>query len=262
MASTSHKKYHVDDFNSKMFLDVYFSQGAQQSMQEVAVIYPIIQLHKAVTSGRIKGDTLTDITLGPLIHLLYTVCDIFKEINILKFNDECIKELKKWLDTHTECFDWSHTSKYITELYGGSSQIQEKEEELKSKIWYIVKCNIEKENITDPVVLPKSDCLLSAAVLEVISEDQEAFRKNFKKMVSLLKPGGQLLLFTVLEATFYHVGEHKFSFLKCDETFVRSVLCEQGFLIEFVDLFKKPSDSHLIDFNDIMFIIACKPMDT
>ncbi|CAH2320333.1 nicotinamide N-methyltransferase-like, partial [Pelobates cultripes] len=68
---------------------------------------------------RIRGDTLIEATMGPLMHHLCTVSDIFKDITILKFNDESFKEVKKWLDTHTECFDWSHTSKYITELYGG-----------------------------------------------------------------------------------------------------------------------------------------------
>ncbi|CAH2320331.1 nicotinamide N-methyltransferase-like [Pelobates cultripes] len=230
-------------------------------MQEVAIRYPILQLYKSVTSGRIKGDTLIDVSMGPMMHLLCTVSDVFKEITILKFNDECIKEVKKWLDTHSECFDWSHTSKYIMELNEGGSQIQEREEELKSKIKHIVKCDIEKENITDPVILPKSDCLLSVTVLEAISEDHEEFRKNLKKIVSLLKPGGQLLLFTALDATFYRLGEHKFRLLKCDETFVRSVLHEQGFVIEYIDWLKKPSETHLTDFNDITFVIARKPME-
>ncbi|XP_063292099.1 nicotinamide N-methyltransferase-like [Pelobates fuscus] len=254
----SSKLYQEPGFKSRVFLDTFFSLNMDKSLQEETLMFPMKQMHKALLSGLIGGDTLIDVTLGPIIHHLLPICTFFKNIIILEFNEECVQEMEKWLNTETEAFDWSHASQFITELGGNRVHWLEQEHMLKKTIKRIVKCDLAKENITDPVILPKTDCLLIAGGLDVVSKDHESYRQNLGKLSSLLKPGGHLILFGALNATFYQVGEHRCHVLTADEPFLRQALTDEGYTIECFEALERKAESSLLDAQHFVFILATK----
>ncbi|XP_063797891.1 nicotinamide N-methyltransferase-like [Pseudophryne corroboree] len=255
MDSSAHKFYPVHGINSREFLETYFS-NKEMGFGEDSMKFPMACLHRAFSEGHIKGDLLIDISTGSFIHHLYTASEYFKQILVLKCSEPCIMELNKWINTRTGAFDWSHVMAYIKCLEGNSDQCQDKDITLKTAITSIMKCDIDKENLTDPEVLPPADCVISVALLEFISKDQDDYIRNLRKFVKLLKPEGYLILMGLLNTTYAMVGQDKVHVFKYDENFARKVLSDEGFVIDHCAVHKRTTVSDFIDYDAIIFVIA------
>ncbi|XP_069804345.1 nicotinamide N-methyltransferase-like [Dendropsophus ebraccatus] len=258
MASSTYKRYHVDGFDSRQHLEHYTSDKAETALQEDTLIFPIENLAKTFIMGHIKGDVLLDLSMGAFVHHLYAACEFFKHIIVLKVSDRCIMELKRWLDTRTGAFNWEHATKLHVEIGGDSDQLQDKEGKLRSAIPHVVICDLEKENMTDPIVLPPADCIISVCFLDVTCKDQEDYIRYLRKISRLLKPGGHLLLIACLDMTYYTVGNDKFHAFTYNEEFVRKALAGEGFVIDECKVKKRTAVSDLIDYKSVMLIDAHK----
>ncbi|XP_053308960.1 nicotinamide N-methyltransferase-like [Spea bombifrons] len=258
MDSTPLKHYHLHPCDPKHFFDTYFSPKTDELLLEEAVINPMSYLHKELVSGHIKGEMLVDISIGPAMYQLITVCEFFKEITLLELNDLCISEMEKWINNHEEAFDWSHASTYMMDPEGRSVGWKEKEELLRGKIKRILKCDFSKDNPTDPIVLPKADCLICMWILDVISIDKDAYISNLRKISSLLKPGGRLVLVTDINVKHFMIGEHKYNILTFDEEFLKSAIKNEGYIIETYETQTRKASYDVIDHEKVAFITALK----
>ncbi|KAM4652105.1 nicotinamide N-methyltransferase-like [Discoglossus pictus] len=216
------------------------------------------QLHKELAKGHIKGDTLIDISAGPIINQLFPICDFFKEITILEHTDSCIKELEMWMNNESDAFDWSHAATFVCELEGKSDQLQRKEEQLRRKVKQILKFDLSKENPTDPIELQKADCVLSVWGLSVLSMDHDGKSRDIKKISAMLKLGGHFLLVGGFNATFYMLGDHKYHTLTYNEEFLRKILGEAGFTLECIEMSESNISNDIIDVDIIYFASAIK----
>ncbi|XP_075696704.1 nicotinamide N-methyltransferase-like [Rhinoderma darwinii] len=230
--------------------------GNYMDFADESVLFPMEKLFNTFVLGHVKGETITDISFGPIIHHLFSACEIFKDIFILRVKETCVMELNNWLHDQTGAYDWSHTAQIIKQLEGESVQYKEKEMKLKTAIKHIVKCDIEKENLTDPLVLPQADCLITAWLLESLSKDKEDYIKNLRRFLTFLKPKGQLILFGTLNATYYTVGEEKFHSFKTNESFIRETLTGEGLIIDQCEILPRKAKSDLSDYDSIVFITA------
>ncbi|XP_069802680.1 nicotinamide N-methyltransferase-like [Dendropsophus ebraccatus] len=249
MYSSTFKCYHVHGFDSRQFLEHYFSDKPDMIFEDDLLTFPIKNLVKPFTVGHIKGDVLIDLSIGSLVHYLYAASGFFKHIIVLKASDRCILELKRWLDSRTGAFHWGHATKIHVEMEGNSGQLQDKEGKVKEAAQHVVKCHLDKENMTDPIVLPLADCIISWGFLDSISKDQNDYIRYLRKISRLLKPGGHLLLIGCLDVTYYTVGKDKIRALIYDEDFVRKALAGEEFVIDDCKVKKRTALSDLIDYS-------------
>ncbi|KAM4015573.1 nicotinamide N-methyltransferase-like [Anomaloglossus baeobatrachus] len=256
MDSSLYKLYHEDDFDSRQHLQNYFSANPDRISEEDSVIFPIENLKKTFTEGHIKGDVLIDLTLGSLVHHLYAACDFFKHIIVLKINDRCIMEVKRWVDERTGAFDWGHVTKLHGDIEENRDLLQDKEGKVRSALQHVLKCDLEKEDIMDPIILPLADCLISTWLLDVISKDQDDYMRYLRKFSSLLKPGGHIILLGALNITYYTVGNHKFHAFSYDEDFARKALVGEGFIIDRCEVKMRMDVNDHIDYKSVIFIAA------
>ncbi|MEE6483389.1 hypothetical protein FKM82_013533 [Ascaphus truei] len=257
MDSSLHKHYHDEEFDPRRFIDTYCYNGTNDMFAET-ILYPIKQLFKCFSSGRVRGETLLDVTSGPLAFHLLTACDFFKEINVIEFTDANIREFEMWKNKEPGAADWSHTAKIVCDLEGKSEEWPGKEDKARRAVKRIVKCDLTKDNPLEPVVLPQMDCLICMYVLLVVSKDHQAYCSNLKKLASMLKIGGHMLLVGTYNQSFYTIGEHKFFCLSCDEEFVREAICDAGFIIEISETLPNKSTRDLTDMKHVFFIAARK----
>ncbi|XP_075135011.1 nicotinamide N-methyltransferase-like [Leptodactylus fuscus] len=258
MDPSTYKRYHIHDLNSRQHLEQYFSDNRGMVFGEDGLIFPIRSLTKAFAAGHIRGDILLDLSSGSLVHHLYSACEFFKDIIVLKMKDRCIMELKRWVDKRTGAFHWGHAAKHHVDIEGKSHRVEDKEVKVRSAMQHVVKCNLEKENMTEPIVLPPSDCIIIAWLLDVISKDQDDYIRYLRKFSGLLKPGGHFLLIGCLEMTYVTVGKDKFHVLKYDENFARKALEGEDFIIDECKIHKRTAVSDLTDYKALIFIVAHK----
>ncbi|XP_075696711.1 nicotinamide N-methyltransferase-like [Rhinoderma darwinii] len=217
---------------------------------EMTLKFIIENLRQVFAVGHINGDILIDLSVGSFVHHLYSASEFFKNIVVLKVNNRCIMELKRWVDERTGAFYWGHTSTLHQEKEENSDQFQDQESKLRSTIQHVVKYDLEKENMTDPLVLPPADCVISAMLLEIISKDQDYYIRNLRKFSRLLNPGGHVILIGVLGTTYFTVGKDKLHVFTCDEDFVRKVLVGEGFIIDYCKVKERTAVSDLIDYKE------------
>ncbi|XP_069804194.1 nicotinamide N-methyltransferase-like [Dendropsophus ebraccatus] len=258
MDCSTYKRYHLHDFDSRGYLDHYFSDHSDMVFAEDSLKFPIEKLTKTFTRGHINGDVLIDMSVGSLVHHLYAACEFFKHIIVLKVNDRCIMELKRWLDSRTGAFHWRHATKHHVEIEGKRHQCEDKEDKVRSAAQHVVICDVEKENMTDPIVLPPADCIISAWFLDGVSKDKDDYVKYLRKFSRMLKPGGHLILIGSLDMTYYTVGKDRLHALKYDEDFARKALVGEGFVIDDCQVHKRTAVSDLIDYKALVFIVAHK----
>ncbi|XP_053310708.1 nicotinamide N-methyltransferase-like [Spea bombifrons] len=256
MSSTDLKYYHEHAFEPKHFLDAYFSPKTDEALLEDVFLNPMECLHKELMTGHIYGDLLLDVSVGPSIFHLLAICKFFKKIAVLEFNDLCILELEKWLNSHEEAYDWSHASKVMIDLVGTSDGQDTIEELLRSKIKRVLKCDLAKDNPTEPTLLPKA--VISAWGLEIVSKDKNHYINNFRKISSLLKQGGRLILFGSFNVSYYKIAEQTFGILTYDEEFFRKVLKEEGYSIEVFQAKNRKTMTDIADYEKIFFVVAIK----
>ncbi|KAM5164183.1 indolethylamine N-methyltransferase-like [Mantella aurantiaca] len=258
MDCTEHTFYHIHGMDSRDLSDLYCSVKEDMVFRDDILIFPMANLHYQLSSGRVSGNTLIDISIGSFIHHLYSACNSFQDIVVLKSSEKCIMELSRWLHDRTGAYDWTHTSAAAAELEGNRDQHQEKESRLKSSIKQILKCDFEEENITSPVELPLADCVISVWILETISKNEDEYMRNLEKILKLLKPGGELLLFSVTHATYFTAGGERFHGFTHDESFVNNALSKLGLVIDYCSVQRRHNVSDLTDYKAIMFTVARK----
>ncbi|KAM4015587.1 indolethylamine N-methyltransferase-like [Anomaloglossus baeobatrachus] len=258
MDPCTHKLYHDEGFDSRQWLEHYFSDKSALVFRDDITLFPIECFAKTFSEGHIKGDVLIDLSVGPLVHHLFAACEYFKHIVVMKVSDRCIMELKRWVDERTGAFDWGHAAKLHAYIDIKSDQLENKEQNVRSALYHVVKCDLEKENMMDPIVLPPADCVISFWLLDAISKDQDDYRRHLRKFSKLLKPGGHIILIGSLDATYYTVGKHKFHILTYDENFVRKALAEQGFIIDCYKRKERIIVDDLCDCKVLFYIVAHK----
>ncbi|XP_018430255.1 PREDICTED: nicotinamide N-methyltransferase-like [Nanorana parkeri] len=258
MDSIPKKLYHIHRFDSRSGLELYLSGKEDMVFGEDFLKFPMMNLHYVFSRGFICGNLLIDFSIGAFIHHLYSASNIFQDMIIMKFNEKCSMEVRRWHGDRTGAFSWTHTKTSVEELEGKSDETQDKELNLKASIKHIVTCNLEEENLAHPLVLPLADCVISAVLLDVISKDEEDYMRNLEKASNLLKIGGHLILFGLLNTTYMTAGADRFHMMKYDESFVRSALSKLGFVIDYCAVQRRRNVSDLVDYSHVIFIAAHK----
>ncbi|XP_063291718.1 indolethylamine N-methyltransferase-like [Pelobates fuscus] len=258
MDPSSPKYYHKDHVDPKNLYDTYVCATADKKHMDELLLFPLKVISSVVKSGCLRGNTLIDISIGSLIFHLLPLCKYFKDITILEFNEHCLKELKKWLNKEEDALDWSHAAKFAAELEGNSEKWVEKEDDLRRCIKGILPCDFTKENPTDPVVLPKADCVINLYVLGGVSKDLDSYRHNLMTISSMLKLGGHLLLIGGFNASYYKVSGHKYHILNFSEEELRTILKDCGFSIERMEMMESKIRSDIVYYHHVFFACAVK----
>ncbi|XP_075696825.1 nicotinamide N-methyltransferase-like [Rhinoderma darwinii] len=258
MDSSPYKFYHVHGFDSRQYLEHYFSDKPDMAFRDDLLNFIIGNLRQVFAVGHINGEILIDLSIGSFIHHLYSASEFFKNIIVLKVNNRCIMELKRWVDVRTGAFYWGHTSALHQETEENSDQFENGEGKVRSAIQHVVKYDLEKENMTEPLVLPPADCVISTFLLDVISKDQDDYIRYLRKISRLLKPGGCLILIGVLDITYFTVGKDKLHGFAYDEDFARKALVGEGFIIDYCKVKERTAVSDITNYKSVIFIAAHK----
>ncbi|XP_064327096.1 nicotinamide N-methyltransferase [Phalacrocorax carbo] len=219
-------------FNPREYLKEFYTLSDSQGQPNTFLMQNLRALFKMFSSGGLRGDTLIDVGCGPTIYQLLSACEHFEEIIALDYTDQNRRELERWLKNEAGAFDWQPVVKYVCELEGDREKWAEKEEKLRKKVRRVLKCDVTKANPTAPVSLPPADCVLSTLCLEAACKDLATFRSALRNIGALVKPGGHLVMVTVLRETYYAFNEQVFSCLYLERNAVEEAVEGAGFDVE------------------------------
>ncbi|KAM4015607.1 nicotinamide N-methyltransferase-like [Anomaloglossus baeobatrachus] len=256
MASDPLLDYTGELLQVKDFVESHFSYG-EISIIEENVGALLKRLHDLFSSGKVKGDTLLDMSAGGVLFPIFSACDVFKKIYVMNFTDSSDIHFKKWLEKKEGATDWSFVSKRVCQLEGKADGWQEKEEQVRKAIEGVVKFDITTGSVAS-VVLPQVDCVMSAYLFNAICHNKEDITRNLKTLTSWLKVEGHLVFMIALNMSFYRVGQHKFAALTVDEKFVKESVTKAGFVIEKEEVIPTSVESDIVDYKNLLFLVARK----
>ncbi|XP_072342742.1 nicotinamide N-methyltransferase-like [Scyliorhinus torazame] len=226
-------------FNSRIYLETYYLSPLGNVLEKAFLPFVLTNLVKTFSSGP-KFRTLLEIGCGPCLHLALTASGHAEQIVVSDFASNNRQEIELWLQNDPGAFDWSPIAKYVCELEGDREKWTEKEKKLRDSIKQVLKCDVHQTNPLHPVELEPADCLVTSLCLEAACKDKAAYCAALRNVTSLLKPGGVLILISVLNESYYIVDELKFSCLKFDQAFLESAIKEAGYEIDGFEMFVAP----------------------
>ncbi|XP_077106063.1 indolethylamine N-methyltransferase-like [Ranitomeya variabilis] len=251
---------YIEEFSPIDYFSTYYAPGKGVLFGEWTE-FVLQNLYETFTSGNVKGGTLIDFGAGPTIYHLLSACEVFDNIITSDFLEQNRTQLKKWLRKDSKALDWTHVIKFVCELEGNRENYEKKAETLRSKVKEVLQCDALKRNPFDPIVLQPADCLLTCLCLEAPCEDIKSFCNVLKNFSDLIKPGGHLLILSVLDATFYYVGDRYFSSMTTRKEELEEAFREAGYEIEKAVYAPRNEKSRMdiCDYKGYYYIHARKP---
>ncbi|XP_063287781.1 nicotinamide N-methyltransferase-like [Pelobates fuscus] len=257
MEAATLKHYHDEEFDPQMLVKMYISEDKTHTKEEL-LEYPMKVVYELCSTGTVKGETLIDLSGGPDLGQLLVAGNFYKEITVLESSVASQEEIQRWLNRHPDAIDWSHATRLLSKLIGGSISTEELEEKTRRAIKHCLLWDPTKDNPVEPDNLPLADTLLSTWYLEAACKDHDSYRNYLKKFLSYLKVGGHIILFYVSKCTHYTIHQHRFSTLNYEKEFVQTVLLDSGIAIERSSLKKSKVDSHQIKYENVGYFLGHK----
>ncbi|KAM9299368.1 nicotinamide N-methyltransferase-like [Gastrophryne carolinensis] len=256
----STQQNYIDDFNPVDYYKTYYNPAEGKALTEWTD-FALKVLHDTFKKGCVEGDTLIDIGSGPTIYQLLSACEVFNNIIPSDYLPQNIAELQKWFKKQPGALDWTPYIKQVCELEGNRISCEEKAEKLRSKVKQILRCDVLKKNPFEPLNVAPADCVLSSLCLEGPCKDMETFTAAITHLRDLVKPGGHLVILSVLNSKCYYVGDKYFTVLPCTKEGVEKAFKDAGY--EIVDMkFSSRNDLselHIASHDSHYYVRAIKP---
>ncbi|XP_044134395.1 nicotinamide N-methyltransferase-like [Bufo gargarizans] len=258
METSYSEQMYINEFDPVVYYQTYYSAGKGGIATEWTD-FALQNLHEIFCSG-VKGDILIDFGAGPGFYHLFSSCEVFNSIITSDFLEQNREQLEKWLKKDPAALDWSHFAKYVCELEGNRDNWEKKEETLRRKITKVLKCDALADKPFD-VPMPEADCLISCLCLENVCQDREAFINVLQKLKELLKPGGHIIIQSILNCSYYHIGNSCFSHLPLSKDDVEKSFKEAGYEIVKIKVLARSvkSEMEVSDSDGYYCIHARKP---
>lgn len=244
------KQLYVKHFNAKQYLS-YFPDVT------VEIRFVLGCLHRIFTLEIRTGENLLDIGCGPAVYALISASKRFKTIVVADYLQANLDEISKWRRGDKEAHDWSPFVKCVASLEH-ETDYKKLDSRLRSSLKDVIPCDVFLENPIAPLTT-KFDCVMSNFCLETVATSLESYKRALANTVRLLKPGGKLVMFGLVNSTTIQFVEGvEFPTTSVDKQSVEKACNDVG--LECVDWVIRPrmDNEEPGDFTDTFFVLAKK----
>ena len=136
------------------------------------------------------------------------------------------------------------------------------EKRVRTAIKQVVPCDLMKASIFEEPIRARFDLVITCLCLEVACTTYEVFHSTVGKVADILKPGGHIIMISVLDESFYQCGvkstSNKFFCLPLTESTILNALGAAGLTIQ-----KKLYQTNTVkmedcDFKGVLALLAKK----
>ncbi len=198
---------------------------------------------------------------GPTVHHALPMAPVAGEIHFADFLESNRVQVEKWLRSDDDAFNWRHFGRETLELEGNpaptNEQITAREAMLRAKVTPVL---FGDAFATDPLGASKRGfypLVASHYCAEACTTDKSEWSQCMKNIISLVAPGGTLILSCCSSANAYAVGELFFPCAGVDETDVLASLRENGFTDIDLRVRQVPAQTEQ-GFSSVIFASAVK----
>ena len=149
--------------------------------------------------------------------------------------------------------------KVLSVIYFNYACSEIKEQRVRDAIEAVVHCDVNKDPVVD-CLNPMFDAIIITLCLEEACKDFESLKMTIRKLANILKQGGHLILFILLDETFYKVGELKIDVTRFNEMQIKDAIkCSNLRLIDEGLYTRNPQASKAVDdYTALLGVLAQK----
>lgn len=245
-------------FDPTAYLDQYYGDLGTENL---ALLRFLVEAYQDLPPGGL----LLDFGGGPTIYPLISAASRVEEIHFSDFLDANLEEVRKWLAADPAAFDWTAFVKVALELETGTapsdSEIALRERKIRQRVTKLMRCDAScLPPIDDPP--ERYDILVTNFCAESATSDHWQWRAFVGNIVSLLKPGGKLIMSALRGATSYSVGSRSFPAVNISEEDLIELLEESGFPRKGIEVRSVPADRTTREYTGLILAVAEKQHDT
>ena len=203
-----------------------------------------------------------DYGCGPIVLHSASAAPKASEVVFAEYASQNRTFIQNWVQCENKEIDLSPYFKYIVQtLEGGSEEeAMKREKELRSKVKAVVECDLTKDQFIAEGYEGPYDVVICSLVIGVVCRDPESYAVGIKRLASLIKGGGHLLLYTTAQEDsscgFYTINGTEFHFLSLQKELIFQIMEQSGFSDIYYEL--TPYNLDLTAGREYIFISARK----
>lgn len=213
-------------WNAREYLEEYFGKFSADVRTTTKFVTTELSKLKDTPLSRVL-----DFGSGPTIIGIAGTVPYVREIHIADYLDSNLNEIRSWLENEPNSFDFTDTVSFTLELEGidpSAATIRRRSEELKSRIVKVLRCDagsitpLGRDADTYPLII-------SLYCADSATSSKRMWQIYMKNILSLLEPGGTIIVSALRKCEFYTIGPNRFPSANIDESDLRDVFLANGF---------------------------------
>jgi SAM-dependent methyltransferase len=238
-------KDYETEFNPEAYLHFYYSSKALDDGTRLSLFsLPMFAYMIQAKIPEDKRQSLIDIGAGPTVYSAISFRNVVKRVYLTDYVEKSLTMLDDWLYQRTP-FSWKRAIHVIARTEGvhlkNDKEVNEAEEKARKLVENggIFKADVHTKDvlILNDDQKPKDkmfDIAVSVFCLESACSTHDEYKQALKNIISLIRPGGYLILGSVIDDVMYNsglslVGDSKlFTLLDLDEDFIENAMDENG----------------------------------
>lgn len=241
-------------FDPAAYLDEYYGDIESENL---ALLRFLADTYRNIP----KGGLLLDFGGGPTIYPLISAVTRVDEIHFSDYLEANLEEVRRWIAGDPTAFDWDAFIRKALELETATSctdaEVARRASAIRERITRLVRCDASR---TPPIEHShqRYDVLLTNFCAESVTSDWGEWQTYMANILSMLKPGGWLVISALKGATQYSVGSQSFPAVDISEGELIELLEQNGFPRKRIQLQSVPADRPTRDYTGLMLVVAEK----
>jgi nicotinamide N-methyltransferase/methyltransferase len=225
-------------FNPVTYLKQYFHSMDAENEQLLQFFHHVAGNHN------LHGASIMDFGCGPTIFAMISFCRDCAEIHMSDYLERNLQQVRWWLEEADQCFNWDPFVHYVLELEARAeleettgngtvavpaAAVAARAALLRQKVTRLLPGNARAAHPVGPEGFSRYDVLVSSFCLAEVAQDIQEWQTLLANITTMLKPGGLLVLNTVLDSIAYGVGADYFAMCNITKQTLLDTLVQTGY---------------------------------
>lgn len=232
-------------FNPVAYLNQYFYATDVENNRLIRFFTNVVH------TNDLDGASMLDFGCGPVILAVISFCRKCAEIHMGDYLEKNLEQVRWWLEEADQCFNWDPFIRHalecealaeVDQMNGSSSvsvlasAVAARSALMRQKVTRLLPGDACNAHPVGPEGSNRYDVLVSSFCLEAITKDIGEWQVLVANISTMLKPGGLLVMNTVLDSVAYGVGDRYFATCNISKQVLLDTIVQAGYQASSIEI--------------------------